>query len=684
MGDRTAATLLLAAAAAWCGALVASPVPLGLGAALAAAAVLVARATWGRALATVLGVVAVGLLTTTMADRAESGAAPIEPRSHTGTVTLLSDPERFGPSVRADVRVGGARVEAWARGSAAARLGPRLAGERVVVVGTLAPPPPDAPWLRVRHVRGRMTIHEVEGWSPGHLPSRAANGLRRTLDAGASSMGDAARSLFLGLVLGDDRGQTPQVVDDFRGSGLSHLLAVSGSNVAFVLALAAPLLAGTTIPRRLVATLLLLGFFALLTRFEPSVLRATVMAGSSAVAVAAGRAADARRILPLAVVLLLLVDPFLARSLAFRLSTAASAGIIWWSGRLALALPGPRPVAAALAVTGAAQLAVAPFLLSAFGPMPVASLPANLLAGPAAGLTVVWGLPAGLLAGLVGPPLDAVLHLPTRLAVGWIQLVAERAAALPLGELTARHVVVVAGAAAVLAAARGHGRSLAGVVLAVALVHPGWVAQRAGDRTAALGPGATLHIAEGAVVVVLDADVRVDALLEGLRRQGVGEIDVVVARHGGARAAEAVAVLHDRARPRLVLAPEGHRIPGGAVPAADSRVLVGALTIEVADTSPQLEVTVSSVPVPRPRGPPPAEVPSWWVAGRRAAARRPWRSSPPRRRTRRRSCRPGRSTTTRGAGHRLRSPGRTASRRCAPRRGAVGRRTSPRSPLGGG
>ena len=81
--------------------------------------------------------------------------------------------------------------------------------------------------------------------------------------------------------------------------------------------------------------------------------RATAMAGASAGAVALGRDAESRRILPLAVIVLLLVDPFLARSLAFRLSVAASAGIIWWSGRISLALPGPRPVASALGVTTA-------------------------------------------------------------------------------------------------------------------------------------------------------------------------------------------------------------------------------------------------------------------------------------------------------------------------------------------
>ena len=85
-------------------------------------------------------------------------------------------------------------------------------------------------------------------------------------------MTDAA-SCF-GVVLGDGREQRPELADEFRASGLSHLLVVSGENVAFVLALAAPGLRRLGLRSRWLATLGLLGFFGLLTRWEPSVLRA--------------------------------------------------------------------------------------------------------------------------------------------------------------------------------------------------------------------------------------------------------------------------------------------------------------------------------------------------------------------------------------------------------------------------
>lgn len=610
--DATLRWLVLAAGAAWVGAWISSPVlPWALVAGIAAGVVR------GRS-RTALACLAVGLLASGLGARALDGLAPPDPSSVDGEVTLVGDPERFGPSVRVDVRVGGRRVEAWARGPAAARLAPRLAGERVHVRGRLGPPPDDAPWLVVRHVAGRLSVDEVLGWRPGDPASRLANGLRRTVAAGTTSFDERRRPLFLGLVYGDDRGQDPLVVDAFDGAGLTHLLAVSGSNVAFVIALAGPLLVRLRLGRRLVASLAVLALFAVMTRVEPSVLRATTMAGLGAMAVTFGWDAEGRRVLPLAVVVLLLVDPLLARSLGFQLSVAASAGIIWWSGRLALAIPGPRALAAPLAVTAAAQLAVAPVLVPAFGAMPVAALPANLLAGPAAGYVVVWGLPAGVVAGLVGEPAAAWLHMPTRLLVGWIDEVARRCAALPLGQVGLAHLVVLAVVAVVVTAVRQAGGAprrglVVAAVLVVVVVQPVWAARVPGSREVAVAPGVTVHAAGGAVVVELDAGVRTRPLLEGLRRHRVGRIDVVVARHGGADVAEAVAVLRERAALRLVLAPQGHRVPGGSVPPVGARIGVGGFVVEVEAVSPTLDVSIRR----SPGGP---------AVGRRAAAPRPWRS----------------------------------------------------------
>lgn len=644
MADRGVVLAIGAAATTWVGVLVARPVSGAVLIGAGAAWVAVRRRTGFR-----LAVAAILLLgfASEAGARSAEGLRPVAARTFDGVATLVGDPQRFGSSVRVDLEVDGRRVEAWSRGAAAARLAPRAAGEHVEVRGRLGPPPPDSPWLTVRHVVGRMSVDSVGEWRPGSLPARAANGVRRTLAEGAEVLGDRGRPLFLGLVLGDDRGQDPLLVDAFDGSGLTHLLAVSGSNVAMVMALVAPLLARLRLGSRLVVALGVLALFALVTRFEPSVLRATWMAGLGATAATLGWDAESRRILPSAVAVLLLVDPVLARSIGFQLSVAASAGIIWWSGRLALALPGPRWLATPLAVTLAAQLAVAPLLVPAFGPMPLASLPANLLAGPAATVVVTWGLPAGLVAGIAGAPLDGLLHVPTRAALWVVATVAEESsgrigAEVDLAQLA---VLAVAGLLAVVPLVVPARRLVVvGVVLAVvaqaALVGP------PARRSTALGDGAVLHVDDGATVVLLDRGVRAPALLDGLRRAGVGRIDVVVALDGGREVAEVVALLARRSSPRLVLAPAGHRIPGGSIPPPGATVTVGSLAIEVRASEPRLEVAVRPASATGSAG--------GSGVGRTAAAPPRSRSSPRRRRTRRRSSRPGRSTTTRATGPRPR------------------------------
>ena len=143
---------------------------------------------------------------------------------------LVSDPGAAFGSVRADVRLDGHRYELWARGAPARALRTRLAGEAIVVEGEITPRREDMPWLLRRHVVGRLTAEAVTPGDDGDPVSRAANALRRTLDRGATAMAPDERALFSGFVLGDDRFQRDEVIDDFRASGLSHLLAVSGEN----------------------------------------------------------------------------------------------------------------------------------------------------------------------------------------------------------------------------------------------------------------------------------------------------------------------------------------------------------------------------------------------------------------------------------------------------------------------
>ncbi|MGH9032897.1 MAG: ComEC/Rec2 family competence protein, partial [Acidimicrobiia bacterium] len=243
------------------------------------------------------------------------------------------------------------------------------------------------------------------------------------------------RSVVAGFLLGDTRGLPRPVEEQFRGAGLTHLLAVSGANVAFVLVLVGPALRRLGLRGRLVGGLVVLVVFGTMTRWEPSVLRACAMAACSMTALHLGRPAAGLRVLALAVLALLVVDPFLVHSVAFLLSCGASAGIAVLGTPLAARIPGPRWVSEGLGVTLAAQLGVAPVLLPVFGSVPLVALPANLVAVPVAGPLTVWGLLAGVAGGVVGqwlPGLAALLQVPTLFLVRTVLAVADVASRFPV------------------------------------------------------------------------------------------------------------------------------------------------------------------------------------------------------------------------------------------------------------
>ena len=598
MADRWVVTLAVCAAV---GALRPAPLPLALSAVVMVGALALRRP----------GVLclSVGLLASTFAARSLAGLDGLEVRPVAGEVTLLSDPAPTFGGVRADVRLGGRRLELRAAGSSARALGPRLAGERVAVRGEVQPVSSDAPWLVARHISGRLRVFAVEGWEPGLLPTRLANRLRRTLTSGAAPLTPLDRSLYLGLVIGDDRAQPVELADDFQGAGLTHLIAVSGQNVAFVLALAAPLLRRLRLWPRLGTTLLVIGMFGLITRFEPSVLRASVMAALAVTTATVGSPASRVRVLALATTGLLLVDPLLVRSVGFQLSVAASAAIILLAPPLIGALPGPAALREPLAVTLAAQLGVAPVLLATFGPLPVASLPANLLAVPAAGLVMVWGLTAGGVAGVVGGLGAEVAHLPTRLMLSWLVEVAARAARAPLGQLGVPHLVglgvglaAVVGSSAIarLSPASSRGLRRAGTAAASVAVALAVVAAQAPPplRTTLLPGVVRWHERSTDVVVVGGAGggrpPGPAAVLAALRESGVASIDLLVVADSSVPA--------DLARAIEGRHPIGSVVAVGGVgpldtqarqvvtPRRSARLEVGALEVQLTATADRIVV----------------------------------------------------------------------------------------------
>jgi competence protein ComEC len=467
---------------------------------------------------------------------AELGSDP-EPTPWGASVVLVADGRRWSASVDRD-------DEPVLRG--------RRAGDRVRVTGTTSAWAGGRQgWATARHLAGRLRVSSLGPGPPARPWFRAANGVHELLERGSASIGSQRRPLYLGLVVGDDRGQAEVVQHRFRAAGLSHLLAVSGQNVAFVLVVLSPLSGRLPRRARLVLGLVAIAGFVLVTRAEPSVLRAAVMASVALGASTAGRVAPGLRVVALSVAILLVADPLLVWSVGFRLSVGATLGLVLLARPLAGALPGPAWLARASGVTLAAQAGALPVSLATFGPVSLLSVPANVLAEPAAGAVMTLGMSTGLLAGMLREEVAAPLQFPVRLLVAWIDLVASGASSLSVRPTGAVGVALVAAGVAAAVALRRARPERVGSALCLALL-PLVLLTRpppAADAPVDLAEGVALVPGCGRWWIEVDRgehldDRRTAEVLDALWARGLGRVDEVRGGPGAAMLAEAL-----RARP---------------------------------------------------------------------------------------------------------------------------------------
>ncbi|HEY6744480.1 MAG TPA: ComEC/Rec2 family competence protein [Mycobacteriales bacterium] len=619
--------------AAWLSVLATLGLPAAQGSVLGAAALvgglssLAGRRRWSATVALVLGCAGAAALATAARVAAVEHSpltALAERRAGVTAELVISDDPRpltsgAGPPsvlVGARIREVTAAGRRWSVSGRVLVLAPAdgwrglLPSQRVRVVGRLGPPARDDLTVAVLTVRSPPTRI-----GPPSSVQTAAGRIRAGLRDAAAVLPDGPRGLLPGLVDGDVSGLDPALADDFRIAGLSHLTAVSGTNVAIVAGAVLLLLRGMTVGPRTsaVAAGIAIAGFVVLARPAPSVLRAAVMGGLALLALATGRPRSALPALGATVLILMFVSPSLARDPGFALSVLATAGLILLGPGWAAALRArgvPPGLAEALAVPAAATVATAPVIAAISGTVSLVSVPANLLAEPAVAPATVLGVLAAVVSPLSGTAAEW-LAWAAGLPVRWLVAVGTRAAHVPdaavpwPGGGTGAAILVAAllAAAAVVrwrparrvAVALLFGAAV--VLVPVRTVLPGWppagwlfVACSVGQGDALVvhaGPGAAMVVDAGPDPVVVDGCLRrlgvrsvpllvlthlhadhVDGLTGVLRGRSVAEIDVGPSREppGGWREVE------DGAR--------GHQVPLRTVEVGERRQF-GGLMVEV-------------------------------------------------------------------------------------------------------
>jgi competence protein ComEC len=268
-------------------------------------------------------------------------------------------------------------------------------GGVIETVATVRLPKPEKDGFDERRWLKRQGIHVVvraDRWKlVGRRKGLAAVGdrLRAALARSiAPGLHGTRRGVVEGIVLGDEAALSENLRTRFRASGLYHLLAVSGQNVALVAAGALALAWLVGLPRWFgqVGALLAIGAYVLAVGAQPSVVRAGVAGALVSLAWLAAREADRWYFLLLGALVLLAWNPYDVLDAGFQLSFVAVAAIFVLAPRFAELLDGyplHRKLAAAVAVSTACGLATAPVLWLQFHAVPLLTVPANAVAEPA-------------------------------------------------------------------------------------------------------------------------------------------------------------------------------------------------------------------------------------------------------------------------------------------------------------
>lgn len=439
-----------------------------------------------------------------------------------------------------------------------------LPSTRLRVQGRLAPPlPRGGRTAAVLRVSGGRAPHVI---GPPSAAQRLAGELRAGLREATGGLPADARALLPGLVIGDTSRVPAELEEAFRATDLTHLLAVSGANLTIVLALLigppgmaqraerrglAPMLGIPLRTTALLGGMLTLGF-VIVCRPEPSVLRAAACGLIALLAIATGRRRSLIPALAAAVLLLVLWDPWLARSYGFLLSVLATGALLTLAPRWGAALRErgvpPRP-AEALAAAAAAQAVCAPVVAVLAARVSLVAVPCNLLAEFAVAPATVLGF-AALAVAPVAMPVAQVLAWGAGWPTGWIAEIARTGAALPGSGVDwpggwRGGLLLALATVAVALAGRGLARhpwlaAACALLLLLVIVQPppltrviaGWPPQGWRMVMCDVGQGDALVLAagEGAGVVV-DAGPDPVAVDRCLRSLGVTRVPLVLLTH---------------------------------------------------------------------------------------------------------------------------------------------------------
>lgn len=495
------------------------------------------------------------------------------------------------------------RVEVAASESDAERVSSLPVGSEVRITGRAALPRQRSQGICARVWITASPLVIAEPGPVDAVINRMRGGLRESMRWSARDQAGLVPS----LVVGDTADIPTDLVDDFKDSSLTHLTAVSGTNLTLMLVffVAAARAAGVRGWWLRALAIIVVAFFVTICRAEASVVRAAAM-GLVALAATGRRGIGAAglRQLAVAVWLVILIDPWMARSWGFALSAAATAGILWWAGpwQTRMRRWAPGWLAESLCVPAAAQLATQPLITALSGQISVVGLAANMAAAPFVGPVTVLGLLAALVSPLAGT-LTAALGWLAGNFVQPIITIAHVAASAPMATLawppSAAGIVLLTVfcllTAMILGRMLGYrsGCIAVSVVMIVACLgrppSPGWLRDWQ-LISCDVGQGDATLVRVGArEAIVVDVGPDAESMAQCIRRAAVRTVPLLVLSHFHADHIGGLSGLMDNARVEVALV-NPFLSPGSAAEQVRRQLSQAGIRVELAAAGQQWRI----------------------------------------------------------------------------------------------
>ena len=247
--------------------------------------------------------------------------------------------------------------------------------------------------------------------------------------------------LCLGMLIGETSGIEENMQEDFRDSNLSHILAVSGANVSYIIVSITYIFNKMCLRKRLskIISIILLILFMLLTGCTSSVNRACIMAILMLIAELLYRKSDVYNNLAISALILLIINPYSLLDIGFQLSYMGTIGIVFLHDKIGNFIKINNKIVKyffeMIAVTTCANLAIIPIMMFHFNTISLTFYFSNIIVGPILGIVVIIGFIMFFIS-LIFTPISSLIAIVLNLMLKFIIKIAEITANMPFSKIT--------------------------------------------------------------------------------------------------------------------------------------------------------------------------------------------------------------------------------------------------------